>query len=65
MGVRPLTAGIDFAGPISLAPYTVATLPAAADWPNGIIAVTDGTANKRLAISDGAAWRWPDGAVVS
>jgi hypothetical protein len=30
-----------------------------------MIYVSDGTANKRLAISDGAAWRWPDGAVVS
>jgi hypothetical protein len=30
-----------------------------------MIFVSDGTANKRLAISDGAAWRWPDGAVVA
>jgi hypothetical protein len=30
-----------------------------------MIYVADGSANRRLAISDGAAWRWPDGAVVS
>lgn len=65
MGLKPLTAGIDFGGAISLAVYTVATLPAASDWTYGIIAVSDGTSNKRLAISDGTDWRWPDGAVVS
>jgi hypothetical protein len=29
-----------------------------------LIAVTDGAANKRLAISDGTIWRWPDGTAV-
>lgn len=45
--------------------YTVATLPDAANNAKCLIYVSDGTSNKRLAISDGAAWRWPDGAVVS
>lgn len=44
--------------------YTVATLPAA--LPAGqLIYVSDGASNKRLAVSDGTNWRWPDGAVVS
>lgn len=45
--------------------YTVATLPAAASFTRGMIYVADGTLNKRLAISDGTNWRWPDGAIVS
>ena len=45
--------------------YTVATLPAAASFGRGMIYVADGTLNKRLAISDGTNWRWPDGAIVS
>jgi hypothetical protein len=48
-----------------LPPYTVATLPAAASYPRCMIYVSDGAANKRLAISDGTSWRWPDGAVVA
>lgn len=44
--------------------YTVATLPSAS--PAGmLIYVSDGTANKRLAVSDGTNWRFPDGNVVS
>lgn len=44
--------------------YTVATLPGAS--PEGkLIYVSDGGAGKRLAISDGTDWCWPDGAVVS
>lgn len=54
-----------FAEPVTVPVYTVATLPAAASWQWGLIAVSDGTSNKRLAISDGTNWRWPDGAVVS
>jgi hypothetical protein len=30
-----------------------------------MIYVADGTVNKRVAISDGTSWRWPDGAVVA
>lgn len=51
--------------PVRLAVYTVATLPAAASYTWGLIAVSDGTGNKRLAISDGTNWRFPDGAIVS
>jgi hypothetical protein len=44
--------------------YTVSTLPTAS--PAGqLIYVSDGTTNKRFAVSDAANWRWPDGAVVS
>jgi hypothetical protein len=44
--------------------YTVATLPTAS--PAGqLIYVSDGTTNKRLAVSDATNWRWPDGAIVS
>jgi hypothetical protein len=45
--------------------YTVATLPSAANNARCLIYVSDGTSNKRLAISDGVAWRFPDGATVS
>ena len=45
--------------------YTVATLPSASANQWGLIAVSDGTSNKRLAISDGTNWRFPDGNIVS
>ncbi|MCA3324219.1 MAG: hypothetical protein INF75_01510 [Roseomonas sp.] len=60
-GTGPVQAG----SPLQLPPFTVATLPPAATYPRCMIFVSDGTANKRLAISDGTSWRWPDGAVVS
>ena len=44
--------------------YTVAALPSATPAAQ-LIYVADGTGNKPLAVSDGTAWRWPDGAVVS
>jgi len=49
---------------IYLRSFTVATLPSAATA-RRIIYVSDGTSNKRLAITDGTNWRWPDGAIVS
>jgi hypothetical protein len=50
--------------PGGLRSSTVAGLPSAA--PAGqIVYVSDGASNKRLAVSDGSNWRWPDGAVVS
>lgn len=49
---------------IALRSYTVATLPSAATAAR-LIYVSDGTSNKRMAVSDGTNWRWPDGAVVS
>jgi hypothetical protein len=59
------TSYIDSAAPFRLPTYTVATLPAAATFARCLIYVSDGTANKRFAVSDGTSWRWPDGAVVS
>ncbi|CAH0220359.1 glycoside hydrolase family 55 protein [Roseomonas sp. CECT 9278] len=58
-------AAVSTTSPFQLPTYTVATLPAAATYVRCVIYVSDGTANKRLAISDGTSWRWPDGAVVS
>lgn len=55
---------VDGNGHLRLRAYTVATLPSAATAAQ-MIYVSDGTANKRLAISDGTNWRFPDGAVVS
>ena len=53
--------------PIPLVESTVAGLSAypAADWESAVLYVSDGTGNKRLAISDGTNWRFPDGNVVS
>lgn len=45
--------------------YTVSTLPSAASYARGLIYVSDGTSNKRLAVSDGTNWRFPDGNTVS
>lgn len=59
------TGVVNVVGPFQLATYTVATLPAAASYARGVVYVSDGAANKRLAVSDGTSWRWPDGAVVS
>ena len=44
--------------------YTVAGLPSPA-LPGQMIYVSDGSSNRRMAVSDGTNWRWPDGAVVS
>lgn len=49
---------------LGLRSYTVATLPSAATSAL-LIYVSDGTSNKRLAVSDGTNWRFPDGAIVS
>lgn len=49
---------------LRLRAYTVAALPAAT--PAGqMIYVSNGAANKRLAVSDGTNWRWPDGETVT
>lgn len=63
MGTTPDTV-ISAARHHTLRIYTVATLPSAATAAQ-MIYVSDGTTNKRLAVSDGTNWRWPDGAVVS
>lgn len=67
-GAAALTASatrLDATVPLRLPSYTVATLPAAPTHARSLIYVSDGTAAKRLAISDGTSWRWPDGAAVS
>lgn len=56
---------VQSSAPFQLPGYTVATLPAAASFVRCAIYVSDGSASRRLAISDGTAWRWPDGTVVS
>ncbi|WP_448207510.1 hypothetical protein [Azospirillum sp. sgz302134] len=55
---------VDSASHLGLRSYTVATMPTAS--PAGRLAfVSDGPSNRRLAVSDGSAWRWPDGSAVS
>jgi hypothetical protein len=49
---------------LGLRSYTVSTLPVATTAAR-LIYVSNGTANKRLAVSDGTNWRWPDGNIVS
>lgn len=51
--------------PVQFPTYTVTTLPTASSFPRCGIYVSNGTSNKRFAISDGTNWRWPDGAIVS
>jgi hypothetical protein len=55
---------VDASSHLGLRSYTVATLPSAATAAR-LIYVSDGASNKRLAVSDGTNWRFPDGAVVS
>ncbi|WP_211860557.1 glycosyl hydrolase family 28-related protein [Neoroseomonas soli] len=59
------TAPVQSTAPFQLPSYTVAALPSASTFVRCVVHVSDGTANKRFAISDGTYWRWPDGAVVS
>ncbi|WP_439816235.1 DUF2793 domain-containing protein [Zavarzinia sp. CC-PAN008] len=58
------TTVIDASSHLGLRSYTVGTLPAAGTAAR-LIYVSDGTGSKRLAVSDGGNWRWPDGVVVS
>ena len=58
------TTVIDTGGHLSLRSYTIATLPTAS--PAGRLAhVSNGSANRRLAVSDGDVWRWTDGSPVA
>jgi hypothetical protein len=54
----------DANGIACLRSYTVTGLPSAATA-GQLIYVSNGTSNKRLAVSDGTNWRFPDGAIVS
>jgi hypothetical protein len=49
-GSEPMTS------PLPLATYTTGTLPAAADYPWTLIAVTDGSAGQKFRASDGSSW---------
>jgi hypothetical protein len=51
-------------GPLSLSVYSKTALPNAADYPFALIALSDGTANKHVAISNGTAWYYLDGSAV-
>ena len=59
------TGVVTSSAPIQLPTYTIATLPTASSYARCLVYVSDGTSNKRFAVSDGTSWRWPDGAVVS
>jgi hypothetical protein len=50
--------------PVKLPSYTISGLPSAGTYTRSILYVSDGAGNKRLAISDGTNWRYPDGATV-
>lgn len=64
-GSNVLSSGASISAPVLvLQSFTVATLPGATTA-GRLIYVSDGTSNKRLAVSDGSAWRWPDGNIVS
>jgi hypothetical protein len=55
---------VDDSSHLGLRSYTVSTLPVATTAAR-LIYVSNGTANKRLAVSDGTNWRWPDGNIVT
>lgn len=58
------TVVIDANSHLGLRSYTVATLPSATTAAL-MIYVSNGTSSKRLAVSNGMNWRFPDGAIVS
>ena len=51
--------------PVLLPTFTVANLPDPYKWVQCAIYVSDGTSNKRLAVSNGSVWKFPDGNTVS
>ena len=62
----PIDATHPMVAPLILADYTVATLPTASEYTNGMIIVSDETGGLTMAISDGTNWRrMQDRAVVS
>lgn len=56
---------VDESSHLGLRSYTVATLPSAAAGAGRLVYVADGSSGRRLAVSDGAIWRFPDGTIVS
>lgn len=65
IGGRRTSARDSATGAPILPSYTVATVPSAAGRGGQTIYVSDGASNKRMAISDNTAWRFPDGAALS
>ena len=64
--VMPLDGSEPMSRPLVLKSYTVATVPTAGDWTNGIIVVSDEAGGLTVAFSDGTNWRRvQDRAVVS
>lgn len=67
-GTATLTIGfgqrVSIGGPLQLTSYTIASLPPAASEPRALVYLSNGAGNKRLAISDGTVWRYPDGTAV-
>ncbi len=51
-------------GPKPLPRFVKARLPKAEPWSGCIVYLVDGTNNQHLIVSDGGAWRYPDGALV-
>ena len=49
---------------VSNKPFTVATVPSASKWPWRLIILSDGAANKYVAISNGTAWHYMEGTAV-
>lgn len=65
-GAGSFTNVVNLNSHLQLRSYTVATLPAVGGGnAQSLIYVSDGTGNKRVAVSDGGAWRWMDGTIVS
>jgi hypothetical protein len=50
--------------PQALPRYTIATLPNAKPYDGVLVYVTDGAANKKVAVSDGIRFRYMDGTAV-
>ncbi len=57
VGQAAPAAGIATAGPLQPGAYTLATLPAAATYPNALIRVTDASGGAKLCQSDGTNWK--------
>lgn len=55
--VSRVTQRVNGSSPVRLPSYTVAALPAAADWPRCIAIVTDDMGGETIAFSDGDVWR--------
>lgn len=57
---------LNVGGPLGLTSYTVASVPAAADYTNTIIYVSNETGGATIAFSDGTNWRRvQDRAIIS